>query len=129
MERRESIPSLCPSALTIWLVDLPAKEGPDNRFLGALIAETLSKSSGLPATWDDIATDHLVIAHESKEQRWWEAIVIARDGDMLTLKWRNFDHPTVVRCAAEANPSQRLSPAITARVVVCGPSISINPIP
>jgi hypothetical protein len=52
---------------------------------------------GLPATWDDIAAGHLVIAHESKEQGWWEAIVVARDGDMLTLKWRDYDQPNVMR--------------------------------
>ena len=54
---------------------------------------------GLPATWDDIAAGHLVIAHESKEQGWWEAIVVARDGDMLTLKWRDYQQPHVVRHA------------------------------
>jgi hypothetical protein len=45
---------------------------------------------GLPTTWDDIAVGHLVIAHESAIEGWWEAIVLARDGDMLTLKWRDY---------------------------------------
>ena len=44
----------------------------------------------LPATWDDIAVGHLVIAHESAVEGWWEAIVLARDGDLLTLKWRDY---------------------------------------
>jgi hypothetical protein len=44
----------------------------------------------LPATWDDIAVGHFVIAHESAAEGWWEAIVVARDGDMLTLKWRDY---------------------------------------
>ena len=34
---------------------------------------------GLPATWDDIAVGHLVIAQEAKWDGWWEAIVLARD--------------------------------------------------
>ena len=54
---------------------------------------------GLPATWDDIAVGHLVIAHESAIDGWWEAIVLARDGDMLTLKWRDYQQPNVVRHA------------------------------
>jgi hypothetical protein len=45
---------------------------------------------GLPATWDDIDVGHLVIARDELAAGWWEAIVIARDGDMLTLKWRDY---------------------------------------
>ena len=52
---------------------------------------------GLPTTWDDIAVGHLVIAHEDAINGWWEAIVLARDGDMLTLKWRDYQQPHVVR--------------------------------
>ena len=52
---------------------------------------------GLPTTWNDIAVGHLVIAHEGAKDGWWEAIVLARDGDMLTLKWRDYDQPNVTR--------------------------------
>ena len=54
---------------------------------------------GLPATWDDIAVGHLVIVQEGAKDGWWEAIVLARDGDMLTLKWRDYEQPNVVRHA------------------------------
>jgi hypothetical protein len=55
---------------------------------------------GLPATWDDIAVGHLVIAQEGAAEGWWEAIIIARDGDMLTLKWRDWPQlPKVLRHA------------------------------
>ena len=55
---------------------------------------------GLPATWDDIAVGHMVIAHEGAREPWWAAIVVARDGDMLTLKWRDYpQEPNVVRHA------------------------------
>ena len=54
---------------------------------------------GLPATWDDIAVGHLVIAHENAIDGWWEAIVLARDGDILTLNWRDYQQPNVVRHA------------------------------
>jgi hypothetical protein len=50
-------------------------------------------SSGLPRNWDELAPGHLVIAKEARhEDGWWEAIVLERNGDMLTLRWR--DYPT-----------------------------------
>jgi hypothetical protein len=55
---------------------------------------------GLPSSWDDVAVGHLVIAQESLGDGWWEAIVLARDGDMLTLKWRDYPwQPNVLRHA------------------------------
>ncbi len=54
---------------------------------------------GLPITWDDIAVGHLVIAQEGAKDGWWEAIVLAKDGDMLTLKWRDYQQPHVTRHA------------------------------
>ena len=59
---------------------------------------------GLPATWDDIDVGHLVIARDELAAGWWEAIVVARDGDMLTLKWRDYPKqaPAVLHRAALA---------------------------
>jgi hypothetical protein len=45
---------------------------------------------GLPRSWDEIAPGHLVIAQESLEYGWWEAIVIDRKDDMLTLRFRDY---------------------------------------
>ena len=56
----------------------------------------------LPATWDDVAVGHLVIAYEDAINGWWEAIVLARDGDMLTLKWRDYPWQPNVRRHAGA---------------------------
>ncbi len=47
---------------------------------------------GLPRSWADIDVGHLVLAQEVPGDGWWETIVVARDNDMLTLKWR--DSPT-----------------------------------
>src|SRR5450759_4762791 len=59
---------------------------------------------GLPATWDDIDVGHMVIARDEPAFGWWEAIVIAKDGDMLTLKWRDYPKqaPAVLHRAALA---------------------------
>jgi hypothetical protein len=47
-------------------------------------------AQGLPQDWDSIEVGHLVIAQENMIEGWWEAIVIATDNDMLTLKWRDY---------------------------------------
>jgi hypothetical protein len=59
---------------------------------------------GLPATWDDIDVGHLVIARDELAAGWWEAIVVAKDGDMLTVKWRDYPKqaPAVLHRAALA---------------------------
>jgi hypothetical protein len=61
-------------------------------------SSTAPAAPGLPTSWDDVAVGHLVIAQEAKWDGWWEAIVLARDGDMLTLKWRDYPwQPNVQR--------------------------------
>jgi hypothetical protein len=52
--------------------------------------DQLPVATGLPRTWDEIAPGHLVIAQETLEYGWWEAIVIGRTGDMFTLRFRDY---------------------------------------
>jgi hypothetical protein len=60
--------------------------------------ESLPAARGLPRSWDEIAAGHLVIAQESLEYGWWEAIVLARNGDTFTLQYRDYPHlPKFVR--------------------------------
>ena len=47
-------------------------------------------ATGLPRTWHEIAPGHLVIAQEALEYGWWEAIVVARNGDTFTLRFRDY---------------------------------------
>jgi hypothetical protein len=54
--------------------------------------DALPDARGLPRTWDEIAPGHLVIAQESLEYGWWEAIVIARKDDVFTLRFRDYPH-------------------------------------
>ena len=44
----------------------------------------------MPPTWNEIAPGHLVIAQESLDYGWWEAIVLDRKDDMLTLRYREY---------------------------------------
>jgi hypothetical protein len=52
--------------------------------------DSLPAARGLPSSWDEIAAGHLVIAQESLEYGWWEAIVLERKDDMLTLRFRDY---------------------------------------
>jgi hypothetical protein len=61
----------------------PASPEPDARTL----------ASGLPQDWPSIASGHMVLVQESLDEGWWEAIVIARDNEILTLRYR--DYPKV----------------------------------
>ena len=44
----------------------------------------------LPATWEDVAPGHLVIAKEAHQCGWWEAVVVDRNGDLVTLRYRDY---------------------------------------
>ena len=52
--------------------------------------DSLPAARGLPRTWDEIAPGHLVIAQESLDNGWWEAIIIDRKDDVFTLRFRDY---------------------------------------
>jgi hypothetical protein len=75
----------------------------------------LPPARGLPSSWNEIAAGHLVIAQESLEYGWWEAIVLEQKGDTFTLQYRDYPHlPKFVRhrsgialmCPPAAEPQQ-----------------------
>ena len=70
--------------------------------------DELPVATGLPRTWDEIAPGHLVIAQEALEYGWWEAIVLARTGDMLTLRFR--DYPKLPKFARHRAAVALMSP-------------------
>ena len=49
-----------------------------------------SSSPNLPKTWQEISLGDLVVAQEGPEDGWYEAIVAEVNGDMLTLRWRDY---------------------------------------
>jgi len=86
----------------------------------ALITEndkdSLPAARGLPQTWEQIAPGHLVLAHESLEYGWWEAIVIDRKDDVFRLQYRDypqlpkfFRHQTAI--ALMYSPTEEAKPA------------------
>jgi hypothetical protein len=79
----------------------------------------LPAARGLPQSWDEIAAGHLVIAHESLDYGWWEAIVLDRQGDSFTLRYRDYPHlPKFVRhrsgIALMSPPTDEAKPAAQA---------------
>ena len=70
--------------------------------------DELPVATGLPRTWDEIAPGHLVIAQEALEYGWWEAIVLGRDGDMFTLRFR--DYPKLPKFARHRTALALMSP-------------------
>ena len=78
---RGLVPFVKPDVYQDFVLEMVGNEGP-----------TYGRdSASRPArTWDDIAPGDLVLAHETLEVGWWEAIVIARDGEQLTMRFRDY---------------------------------------
>ena len=52
----------------------------------------------LPRAWDKIVSGHLVIARETLEVGWWEAVVVERNGDLVTVRYRDYpQYPPMLR--------------------------------
>jgi hypothetical protein len=47
-------------------------------------------AAALPPTWHDVAPGHLVLARETRECGWWEAVVVEHHGDRLKLRYRDY---------------------------------------
>src|SRR5215210_3914533 len=43
-----------------------------------------------PRIWDEIGIGSVVLATVGVEDGWWESLVLGVNGEMLTLKWRDF---------------------------------------
>lgn len=68
-------------------------------------------SDGLPKDWKDITAGHLVLAQESLADGWWEAIVVERKDDMLSLRWRDYPRWKPFLCHVDAVALVNPSPA------------------
>src|SRR4051794_4327657 len=45
---------------------------------------------GLPRSWESVGIGHMVLIHESPEDGWWEAVVLSREAEVLTLRFRDY---------------------------------------
>jgi hypothetical protein len=63
----------------------PAHAGPSGGAPG-----TPGNSGFRPRTWDEIGPGAVVLAQDSLPEGWYATIVVDRNADMLTLRWRDF---------------------------------------
>ena len=63
----------------------------------------------LPESWAAIKPGHFVLAQDSLIDGWYEAIVVGRTGDKLTLRWR--DYPGHPKFSVRATAVALVSPA------------------
>jgi hypothetical protein len=54
--------------------------------------DSLPAARGLPRSWDEITAGHFLVAQESLEYGWWEAIVLDRKDDTFILQYRDYPH-------------------------------------
>lgn len=52
----------------------------------------------LPDSWSAIKEGSVVLVHQNRDDGWWEGYVLKRQGNMVTLRWRDFPkQPTLIR--------------------------------
>ena len=67
----------------------PPVQRPPNTPLGGTPPSGKGDSS-FPKHWDDIAAGHVVLANESHEEGWYDAVVVERSGELAVLRWRQW---------------------------------------
>lgn len=63
---------------------------PSNGPSGASGSTPGGSAPHLPRNWQEIGIGDLVVAYLDSEEGWYAAIVVHVDGDMLTLRWRDY---------------------------------------
>jgi hypothetical protein len=63
---------------------------PPNGSSGASGSTPGGSAPHLPRDWQAIGVGDLVLASQSREDGWYETIVVEQNGDMLTLRWRDY---------------------------------------
>jgi hypothetical protein len=52
----------------------------------------------LPESWPAIKEGSVVLVHQNRDDGWWEGYVLKRQGNMLTMRWRDYPkQPPIVR--------------------------------
>lgn len=72
--------------------DTPTAGNPVNTFKAD---SKLAEGYPLAPNWDEIKPGMLVIARERPIDGWWESVVLRVDGDILTLKYRDYSRAPI----------------------------------
>ena len=65
-------------------------DNPSNGSSGGSGSTPSGSAPHSPKDWQEIGVGDLVVAQDSLEDGWYDAIVVLVDGDMLTLRWRDY---------------------------------------
>jgi hypothetical protein len=47
-------------------------------------------ASGLPRNWESITPGNMILAHAGPGEGWWECLVLTRDDEIVTLRYRDY---------------------------------------
>ena len=76
----------------------PPGQTPDDASADSAVRCVSPITSGLPRSWETIGVGHMVLVNESPVDGWWEAVVIKREEEILTLRFRDYPkQPTFIR--------------------------------
>ncbi len=67
-----------------------AQYGPMTAPAGEEIPKEQVRLPDGPMSWDEVAVGHIVIGQDSYLDGWWEAEVVEREADIVTLKWCDY---------------------------------------
>lgn len=81
------------------IAEQPAEQRASGTALTLSLARTKAEqASALPTNWDSIAPGHLVLLQESLVAGWYEAVVVARSNEQLTLRFRDYPKYPTFHC-------------------------------
>ena len=63
---------------------------PESGSSGAAGSKPSGSPPNLPRNWQEIGIGDLVVAQQSRDDGWYEAIVVEAADDMLTVRWRDY---------------------------------------
>jgi hypothetical protein len=89
--KTEAGPATPPASATAAAAPNPSLENPPKPAASAAAVRALPAGAPrLPHDWDHIEVGDLVVAQSADpEDGWWEALVTGKNGDMITLRWRD----------------------------------------
>jgi hypothetical protein len=77
--------------LLVEVAKLPSRTEPTGSSLDQSLARARAdQASALPTSWDAIAPGHMVLLCERPMDGFYEAIVVKRDNEILTVRFRDF---------------------------------------
>jgi hypothetical protein len=72
------------------LVEFAKGGSADSSRGGSSGSPPLPPSAGIPKNWESVAPGHQILVQSSLPDGWWESIVLKREGEILTVRFRDY---------------------------------------